>query len=339
MNRFRYITVLVVIVVLVLSLALQGCTPKPAVNDDKVLVRLNEVVRSIFYAPMYVAINKGFYEEEGLEIDLTTAWGGDKSMTALLSNAADIALIGSETSIYVYNQGRDNYIVNFAQLTQKDGSFLIGRNPEPDFKWENIKGKLVIGARPGGMPQMVHEYILKSHGVIPGQDMEFVTNIQFTATAGAFVGGTGDYVALFEPTGSQLEKENQGYIVASMGATAGEIPYTVFMATKDFIGRNPDIIQRFTNATYKGQQWVLNNPSKEIAREIAPFFPDTSEDILIKVIDRYKNQDTWPKNPIMKEEAFERLQNIMDMAGKLTKRTPFNQLVDNSFAEKAVKDK
>jgi NitT/TauT family transport system substrate-binding protein len=300
-------------------------------------VRLNEVVHSIFYAPQYVALNKGFFEEEGLKIELSTGQGADKTMTALLSGQADIGFMGPEATIYVYNQGKEDYAVIFAQLTQRDGSFLVGRQPEPDFKWENLKGKTIIGGRPGGVPEMTLEYILKQHGVEPFKDVDLITNLQFTATAGAFKGGTGDYVALFEPTASMLEAEGAGTIVASIGKAGGPIAYTAYSALESYIKKNPDIIQKFTNAIYKGQIWIEQHTPEEIAREIQPFFPDTDIKLLTTVVKRYKEQDTWCKNPVMIPETLDHLQEIIQTAGELDKRVPYDRIVTTKFAEEAVR--
>lgn len=327
--RVAFVLALIVVVV---AVQFTGCS-----KQEITKIRLNEVVHSIFYAPQYVAINKGFFQEQGIEIELTTGQGADKTMTALVSGQADIGFAGPEAAIYVYNQGKEDYAVLFAQLTQRDGSFLVGRNAEPDFKWENMKGKTIIGGRPGGVPQMTLEYILNKHGVVPGKDVEMITNLQFTATAGAFKGGTGDYVALFEPTASALEKENAGKIVASIGKDSGLIPYTAYFTTKSYMEKNPDIVQRFTNAIYKGQKWVKDNSAEAIAKEIMPFFPDSDEQLLITVINRYKEIGAWNEDPIMTEESLNLLQEVMKSAGQLDKNADYEKLVNNSFAEEAMK--
>jgi len=322
----------VLLIILLIIPVFSGCGQKQLTK-----VRLNEVVRSVFYAPQYVALSLGFFKQEGLDIELSTGQGSDKTMTAILSNNADIGLLGPETTVYVYTQGKDDYAVNFAQLTKRDGSFLVGRKDEPNFKWENLKGKIIIGGRPGGMPEMTLEHILKSHGLIPGKDVNIITNIQFTATAGAFKSGTGDYVALFEPTATILEKEGSGKIVASIGLASGEIPYTVYSARKSFIEKNPDIIQKFTNALYRGQLWVQNHSPEEIAQAIKPYFPDADMDVLTTVIKRYKEQDTWAKNPIFNPKDLDRMQDIIIEAGILNQKVDSKILIDNTFAEKAVK--
>ncbi len=334
MRKFTKLVSLILVALIVLSSVVMlsaGCSKK-----ELTTVRLNEVVRSIFYAPQYVAINKGFFEEQGLAIELTTGQGADKTMTALLSGQCDIGFAGPEASIYVYNQGKEDYAVVFAQLTQRDGSFLVARNNEPEFKWENTKGKVIIGGRPGGVPEMSLEYVLKKHGIIPGKDVEIITNLQFTATAGAFKSGTGDYVALFEPTASMLEKENAGKIVSSIGEETGLIAYTAYFTSKSIINKNPELIQKFTNACYKGQLWVKNHTAEEIAKEIKSFFPDTEDDILVTVVNRYKEIGAFCDNPITSPEAFELLQNVMQSAGELDKKVEYDRIVTQEFAKKAI---
>lgn len=341
MKKAKKMAALMLVLGLALTMA-AGCgggkteTAAPKAQKELTKIRYSEVVRSIFYAPKYVAINKGFFKEEGLDIEITTAQGADKVMTALLANAADIGLAGPEATVYVFNQGQQDYVVNFAQMTRRDGSFLVGRKAEPDFKWENLKGKTVIGGRPGGVPEMVLEYILKQHGLQPGKDVNIITNLQFTATAGAFKGGTGDYVALFEPTASILEKEKAGYVVASIGKASGEVPYTVFMARKSYMEKNPEIIQKFTNAIYKGQIWVDKNSPAEIAKAIQPFFPDADLELMTKVVERYKSQDTWGTTPVMENKSMDLLQKIIQTAGELEKPVDPDKLITRKFAEKAL---
>ncbi len=320
--------------VLVLILALTGCNA----SKQSSKVRLWEVTHSIFYAPQYVAIYEGYFEEEGIEIELYNGGGADKVMTAVLAGQADIGFMGPEASIYVYNEGKEDHAVVFAQLTQKDGSFLVGRNPEPDFKWENLKGTTIIGGRKGGVPAMALEYVLRNHGLVPNEDLEFLTNIQFDLMAGAFTGGTGDYVALFEPVGSTLELEGSGHVVASIGAAAGDLPYTAYAAKKSFIEKNEELIVRFTRAIYKGQQFVKENTPERIAEVIKPAFPDTNPELLAKVVKRYKDQDTWPDNPKMTKESFERLQDIMETAGELDQRAVYEDVITNKYADQVINE-
>lgn len=332
-KKKRY-ALLVLAVVLVLALAmLPGCKKE---SGDLIKVRLNEVTHSVFYSPLYVAVNLGLFAEEGIDLDFTTGQGADHVMTALLSGQADIGFMGPEASIYVYNQGQADYAINFAQLTQRDGTFLVARQPMPDFTWEDVRGKSIIGGRPGGMPLMTLEYVLKKQGLIPGKDVEVLTHIQFALMGGAFTGGEGDFVTLFEPVATTVELAGEGYIVTSVGADSGEIPYTAFSAAKSYIEKNPEIIQAFTDAIYKGQLWVAEHTPEEIAEVIQPSFPDSDLETLTLVAARYKEIDAWRTDPLFKQDAFELLQDVMVMAGELDTRAPFAKLVTNDFAEKAM---
>ncbi len=322
----------ILVSLLILMLVLPGCGTKELKE-----ITLCEVTHSIFYAPQYAAINKGFFEEEGLKVTLVNGAGADKVMTAVLSGQADIGFSGPEACVYVYNEGKEDYGVIFAQLTKRDGSFFVAREPMPDFKWENVRGKYIIGGRKGGVPEMTLEYVLKQNNLIPGVDVEVDTSIQFALMGGAFLSGQGDFVTLFEPVASSIEREGKGYIVASIGAESGEIPYTAYYAKNSYINKNRNIIQAFTNAIYKGQQWVENNSNTEVAKALSESFPDTDLEMLETVVARYKKQDTWNKTPIMKEEALLRLQEVMKEAGELKDLAPFNELVDNQFAEEAIK--
>jgi NitT/TauT family transport system substrate-binding protein len=289
---------------------------------------------------MYAAISEGFFKEEGIEIDLSTGQGADKTMQQVLSNAVDIGFCGPEQVIYIYNQQREDYPVIFAQLTQKDGSFLVSRKDDPNFNWESLKGKTVIGGRPGGVPEMALEYVLRNHGIKDGENINLITNLAFTANAGAFQGGTGDYVALFEPTASMLKKDNSGYIVASIGASAGTMPYTCFFATKSYIEKNPVIIEKVTRAIYKGQKWVSSHSDDEVCNSIKSYFPGADQEALISSIKNYKKIDALSPNPILKSEDFSRLMDIIQSykADLIPSRPPFDKVVNNTFAEKVVKD-
>jgi len=319
-------------ITMALLLILPGCGTKGLKE-----ITLSEVTHSIFYAPQYVAINKGFFEEQGLKVTLVNGAGADKVMTAVLSGQVDIGFSGPEACIYVYNEGKEDYGVVFAQLTKRDGSFLVAREPMPDFKWDDVRGKYIIGGRKGGVPEMTLEYVLKQNKIIPGVDVTVATSVQFALMGGAFASGQGDFVTLFEPVASSFEREGTGYIVASIGADSGEIPYTAYYAKKSYIEKNKDVIQKFTNAIYKGQQWVETHSNREVAEALKESFPDTDLELLETVVSRYKEQDTWNKTPAMKEEAFNRLQEVMKEAGELKEIAPFDKIVDNTFAEKAVK--
>ncbi len=318
-----------------IALLASGCG-KQAEPLEK--VRVAEVTRSIFYAPEYVAIEKGFFKDEGLNVELKTTWGGDKTMTALLSNGADIALVGSETSIYVHTQGSDDPVINFAQLTQTDGTFLVSREKVENFEWDQLKGTTFLGQRKGGMPQMVGEYVLKEHGIDPHKDLDLIQNIDFANVANAFASGTGDYVQLFEPTASIFEKEGKGHIVASFGTESGHVPYTTFMAKESYMNKNDETVDKFTRALYKAQQWVDQASAKEIADVIAPYFEDTDPGIMETVVDRYKSQGSFATDPVLDKEEWENLQNIMDEAGELPERIDHDTLVNTSIAEKASKE-
>lgn len=329
-------------VIAIIGATFMGCGK---VNDKRTestnlkTIRLNEVVRSVFYAPMYVAINEGFFEEEGLAIDLSTGQGADKTMQQLLSGNVDIGFSGPEQVVYIYNQGREDYPVVFGQLTQRDGSFLVGREEEENFDWSSLKGKEIIGGRPGGIPEMALEYVLKQNGLNPENDVKMVTNVDFTATAGAFKSGIGDYVALFEPTATMLEKDGSGNIVSSIGNEAGNISYTCFYTTKSYMDENPDIIQKFTNAIYKGQQWVQQHTSEEVADSIISFFPGTDKEVIVKVIDNYKNIEAYSETPEVSEDGLNKLMDIIQGYDEslITERPDFNIIVNNSFAKQAIK--
>lgn len=318
--------------VLAFSLVIAGCG-----QEGNIKVRLSEVTHSVFYAPQYVALNMGFFEEEGLDVELSNGQGADKVMTAVLSDQVDIGFAGPESAIYVYNEGKEDHAVVFAQLTNRDGSFLVGRKPEPSFKWSNLRDKYVIGGRKGGVPEMTLEYVIKKNNLTPGKDVEVDTSVQFALMAGAFSGGQGDYVALFEPTASMLEKEGKGYIVASVGKDSGEISYTTYFAKKSYIKENKNVIQKFTNAIYRGQIWVAEHSPKEIAEAIKPSFPDTDLTLLETVAKRYKDQDTWNTDPVLKEGSFNLLQKVMQEAGELKKSAPYDEVATKEFAEKAIK--
>ncbi|WP_424765980.1 ABC transporter substrate-binding protein [Paenibacillus sp. sgz302251] len=324
---------LLLAVALVSTAALAACGSG---DSEKVKVRIGEVTRSLFYAPEYVAMAKGFFEEEGLDVELTTTPGGDKTMTALLSNVIDVALVGSETAIYVHQQGTDDPIINFAQLTQTDGTFLVSREDKGDFVWNDLKGSVFLGQRKGGMPQMAGEFALKKQGIDPHADLELIQNVDFANISAAFASGTGDYVQLFEPTASIFEKEGQGHVVASFGTESGRLPYTVFMAKHSYIDKNKNTIQAFTNAVHKAQLWVESNSAEAIAEAVLPFFENVDRDILISSIDRYKQQDSFATDPIIDEAEWNNLLDIITTAGELEKRTEHSELVDTSFAEKAI---
>lgn len=318
--------------ILTLLIFLTACASEPSKLKT---IRLNEVVHSIFYAPQYISMEKGFFKEEGLDIVMSVGQGADKSMTALLTDNADIALLGTESGIYVYNEGKANYPIAFAQLTQKAGNYLVSRENEKDFSWENVKGKTIIGGRLGGMPQMVLEYILTKNNITPFVDVNILNNLQYTSTSLAFASDVGDYTIEFDPSAYALEQQGKGFVVASLGTDSGKIPYTVYMATNDYIDKNHDTIQKFTNAIYKGQIFIQNNSSAEIAKIISPHFKETDLASLEVMIDRYKKEDVWKSDPIFDEAGFNLIQDIMEQSGELTKRVPFEKFVNTMFAQQA----
>ncbi len=316
---------------LLMAVAFFGCAAPTAQK-----ITLNEVTHSVFYAPLYAAISLGYFKEEGIELELVNGGGADKSMTALLSGQAEIGLMGPEAAIYVFNEGKEDSALVVGQLTKRDGSFLMGRTPDSDFKWTDVKGKTIIGGRAGGVPEMTLEYVLRQNGLEPGKDVEVLTNIQFNLMGGAFEGGTGDYVTLFEPTASMFEKEGKGYILDAVGAESGEVPYTAFMAKKSYLSEHPEIIEKFLRAVYKGQKFVHNASDEEVAKAIVSFFPDTTEESLVMVAKSYRAIDAWMDTPVMKEEAFNRLQDIMIQAGVLEDKIEFTDVVDTSYAQTVV---
>ncbi|MEI7024373.1 ABC transporter substrate-binding protein [Paenibacillus sp. y28] len=319
-------------IVLLVPVLLAGCArtePAPA------KITIGEVTRSIFYAPQYVALSQGFFKEEGLEVELTTTPGGDKTMTALLTNSIDIALVGSETSIYVQQQGAEDPVINFAQLTQTDGTFLVARKPASDFNWNQLKGQTFLGQRKGGMPQMAGEFTLKKKGIDPQKDVTLIQNVEFANIPAAFTSGTGDYVQLFEPQASVFEKEGKGYVVASFGVESGQLPYTVFMTKKSLIEKQGATVQKFTNAVQKAQLWVQQKSPQEITAAILPYFKDTDPQIVERVVKRYKDQGSFAVDAVIDETEWNNLQAVMSAAGELKERADYKALVNNSFAEKA----
>ncbi len=326
-----------IILIIIISLSLIFMSNTSTTSDVKTL-KVNEVTRSVFYSPQYVAIAKNFFEDYGIKIELTTGQGADAVMTSVLSNQCDIGFAGPEASIYVYNEGKEDYTEVFAQMTKKDGSFLVARNYTDNFSWQDLKGKTIIPGRKGGVPYMTLEYVLKQNGINPQTDLVLDDSIKFDLMAGAFSSGNADYVTLFEPTASNTQNQGKGFIVASVGDAAGEIPYTAYFAKKTYIENNQQTIQNFTNAIYKGQLWVKEHSSLEIAEAIQDFFPDTDIELLASVIQNYKNIDAWNDTPVLKEESFNRLQEVMTSAGELTQKAPYEKIVNNTYAEKAIED-
>lgn len=312
--------------------ALSGCSSK----NDLQTVRLCEVTHSIFYAPQYAAMELGYFEEEGIEIELSNGGGADKVMSAVLSDSMDIGLAGPEACIYVYNEGKEDYPQVFAQLTKRDGSMLVGRTEQPDFTWQSLKGSHILPGRKGGVPYMAFEYALKENGLDPAADLLLDTSVQFDNMTGAFLGGTADYVTVFEPAASSLQAEGKGYIVAAVGDAVGDLPYTAYFAKSSYMEENPELIQGFANAVAKGEAWVKSHSAEEVAKLVAPHFADTDLELLTSAVENYQKVGAYCETPVMSEESFDRLQTVMESAGELSQRAAFDAVVNNTFAEKAA---
>lgn len=326
------ISIVIILIVILIVIGISNFKSQNLTNSELKTIRLSEVTRSIFYAPQYVALSQGFFEEEGLSIELTTAQGADAVMTSVLANQSDIGFAGPEASVYVYNEGKEDYTEVFAGLTKRDGSFLVSRKENSNFKWTDVKGSTIIPGRKGGVPYMTLQYVLKKYNVTPEKDVILDDSISFDLMAGAFSAGTADYVALFEPTASSTEIAKKGYIVASIGKETDEMPYTAYFAKKSYIENTPEIIQKFTNAIYKGQIWVQNHSTEEVADSIQVYFPSTDKDLLVTVLNRYKEIDVWSSSPYLSEEGFELLQTIIQDAGELTQKAPYDKVINNKFA-------
>lgn len=318
-----------------------GCGKDAASQESSkgTKVILNEVAHSPFYAPMYVAIEEGYFAEEGINLELVTGFGADKTMTALLTGEADIGFMGSESSIYTYVGGTQDYVVTFAQLTQRAGNFLVSREPVDNFDWSLLNGKSVLGGRAGGMPEMIFEYILKKNSIDPKTEVNIDQSIDFGSTAAAFSGGQGDFTIEFEPHATALEQKGDGYVIASLGEESGYVPYTAFSARKSYLEENPELIQKFTNALQKGMDYVQSHTPEEIAKVIAPQFEEMDETALATIMERYYEQDTWKENLIFEEESFLLLQDILMDGGELKTQVPYEKLVNTEFAKKASEQK
>lgn len=319
----------------VLLLAAVGCATEKTEEGLEKLV-LNEVVHSVFYAPQYVAMELGFFEEEGIDLQVDVGNGADKSMTAVISGNADVALCGTEAAVYIHAEGREDVPVVFAQLTQRAGNFLVGRQEEADFEWKDLIGQTIIGGREGGMPEMVLEYILKENGIDPEKDLTIITNLDLSATAGAFVAGTGAYTTEFEPGATTLEEGGNGYVVASLGVDSGYVPYTVYVTTESILEEKDDLMQGFTNAIYKGQKWVEEHTPQEVAEVIHPQFAETSVETLTKIIERYQEQDTWKTDPVFTEEALRLIEDILRAGGEYEGELAYDAIANTELAEKAM---
>ena len=336
MKNKKWIALATAVILAVTALPVTVFAKKKDSPDDKTLtkVTLNEVAHSIFYAPQYVAIEKGYFKDEGLDLTLVTGFGADKTMTAVISGEADIGFMGAEASIYAYQEGATDPVVNFAQLTQRAGNFLVAREEMPDFKWENLKNKKVLGGRKGGMPEMVFEYILRNHNIDPATDLEIDQSIDFGSTAAAFTGDmSADFTVEFEPSATALEKEGKGYVVDSLGVESGYVPYTAYCARGSYLKENEKTVQNFVNALKKGMEYVSSHTPEEIAKTIQPQFKETDLDVITRIVRRYAEQDTWKTDLNFEKESFELLQDILTDAGELKERVPYEKLVTVKYTE------
>lgn len=324
------ISILCVVVVFIIGITMMFKKEKTDLKEIKVA----EVTHSIFYAPQYVAHALGYFEDEGLDVEILLVSGADKVTAAVLSGDVDIGFCGSEATIYIYNQGEKDYLITFAGLTKRDGSFLVSREKIDNFTLEDLKGKFIIGGRKGGMPEMTLEYTLKEHGINPKKDVEIDTSIAFASMAGAFIGGTGDFVSLFEPQALQVETQGFGYVVASLGELGGVVPYTAYNARKSYIENNPEVIEGFTKAIQKGLDYVFTHTDEEVADAITSYFPDISKNDLVEIVKRYRANDSWFETTYISEENFNHIQDIMESAGELEQFVPYSDLVNTSFSQK-----
>ena len=340
MKNKKWISLAAAVILAVTALPMTAFAAEKDGGEEKLTkVTLNEVAHSIFYAPQNVAIEEGYFAEEGLNLTLVTGFGADKTMTAVISGEADIGFMGAEASVYAYQEGATDPVVNFAQLTQRAGNFLVAREEMPDFKWEDLKGKKVLGGRKGGMPEMVFEYILKKNGIDPQKDLTIDQSIDFGSTAAAFTGDdSAAYTVEFEPSATILEKEGAGYVVASLGEASGYVPYTSYSAKASYMKENPEIIQKFTDALQKGMDYVQSHTPEEIAEVIAPQFKETDLETITAIVKRYYDQDTWKENLIFEKDSFELLQDILEEAGELAERTAYENLVQTEYAQKACEN-
>ena len=330
----KFLAIITALAVLLFPVGLVGCS-----NGGKTKVRLNEVTHSIFYAPLYIAINNGYFDDENIDLELSNGGGADKVMTAVISGSAEIGLMGPEATIYCHVEGQKDYPIIFGQLTKRDGSFLVGRNPEPDFDWANLAGKHILAGRAGGVPAMTLQWVLNQHGVSTDNPALFDTSVAFDAMVGAFdTDSSIDYTTMFEPTASEYVALGKGYIVASVGEGSGEVPYTAFSAQKSWLTKHEDTAKAFLRAVLKGYKYMKENTPEVVAKALAPSFVGTEESSIAAAVKSYIAIDAWASTPVMSKESFERLQDIMENAGTLPTRADYNAAVDNTLASELAKE-
>ena len=326
MKKFLTITLILLLVVTAVF-SFVACKTTDA-------IRLNEVTHSLFYTPQYLAMALGYFEEEGITVEVTNGQGANNVMTALLTNEADIGLMGCEANMYVFLEGKKDYPKVVAQLTKRDGSFLVARKEMPNFDYSGLENKTVLMGRPGGMPAMILQYVLNNKGYTNGVNITMDYSLEFSAIGPAFTTGTGDFVPLFEPAASQVVKEGKGYIVSAIGMDSGEIPYTCYSVSSKFMKNHPDKVEKFLRAVWRGTEYALTHTAEECAELVAKYFEATSMDLLVSAIKNYQDFDVWMTTPVTDKAAFSRIQDIMENAGELSKRVSYDDIVDNSFAEK-----
>lgn len=328
--RKYFISFLAILLLVIIAIGLFW--DKDTKEKELTKITVAEVAHSIFYAPMYLTDALGYFEDEGLEVEIVLTSGADAVAASVLSGDAEIGFCGSEQSIYIYNEGAKDYLVNFAGLTKRDGSFIVSRENE-EFDISDLKNKHIIAGRLGGMPAMTLAYTLYENNITL-DELNFDTSIAFASMSGAFIGGTGDYVTVFEPTGLQLERQGYGYVVASLGKLGGVVPYTTFNTKLSYLNNNPEVIEGFVKALQKGLDYTFSHSDEEIANLISDYFPDTSKNDLTEVIKRYREADSWFKTTYISEDGFDRVKEIMDYNNELDKDTPFNKVVNNVYSKK-----
>ncbi len=312
--------------------------PLSACNEDDgvTTIKLNEVTHSVFYAPLYLADELGYFAEENIEIELVNGGGADNVMAAVLSEDADIGFCGPEPALYVQIGGSTDVPTVFGQLTKRDGSFLVSRIDEPNFAWTDLNGKEILAGRDGGVPAMTFEYVLNNHSLYDGENVFMNFDVDFNLMVSAFETGTADYCTMFEPTASEYEKAGKGYVVASVGEESGEIPYTCFIAKQSWLKSNEETVVGFLRAILKAVDYAVNTDAEEIATHLYAQFPSTSYASISTSVESYQNIDSWQTDLIMSEDSFDRLQDVIENAGKLDRRGNYETLVDHSFVQKAI---